>query len=83
MNTEINVVNKMWKYGILKTKIGFLQVFNGEWSSVKHLKWLDEHTISLYLTSKTWCKGYQDTIVYSNFRCCFILNCLMYTGPTP
>jgi len=29
MYTEINVVSKMWKYGILKMKIGFLQVLSG------------------------------------------------------
>jgi hypothetical protein len=38
MYTEINVVSKRWKYGILKMKIGFLQVLSGEWSSVKDSK---------------------------------------------
>lgn len=37
MYTEINVVSKMWKYGILKVKIGFVQVLSGVSSSVKHL----------------------------------------------
>jgi len=38
MYAEINVVSKMWKYGILKMKIGLRQVLSGVWSSVKHLK---------------------------------------------
>jgi hypothetical protein len=35
MYTEINFVSKMWKYGVLKIKIGFLQVLSGVLSSVK------------------------------------------------
>jgi len=38
MYTEINVVSKMWKYGILKMKIGLRQVLSGVWSFVKHIK---------------------------------------------